>query len=95
MKTRKTYVQRYKEVITRRLIELIHKGGNTSDTLSKIYEMVQWAWDNWDEDIISTYYEGEKPISPTKEFIEQWVDNEDFEADGFDWYTLKGIFGSY
>lgn len=60
--------------------------------MSKISEAVDYAWNNWDEDILKTYYEGEKPEQPTAEFITNWVDNEDFEADGYDVEHLQKIF---
>lgn len=58
----------------------------------QISDAVYYAWNNWDESIVSTYYEGkEKPEDPTPEFIEQWLENEDFEADGFDVEALKEL----
>lgn len=61
---------------------------------NEISDAVDYAWNNWDESIISTYHEGiEKPEYPTPEFIEQWIENEDFEAAGYDVDRLKNLFG--
>ena len=60
--------------------------------MSKITHAVDYAWNNWDEEVLKTYYEGEKPQQPTEEFINNWVDNEDFEADGYDVEHLEEIF---
>ena len=42
---------------------------------------IQQAWEIWDDNILKSYYNGEKPEEPTDEFAEQWIENEDFEAD--------------
>lgn len=60
---------------------------------NKISDGVEYAWNNWDDDIIATYYEGEKPEFSPINFIENWIDNEDFEADGYDVEELKELFG--
>lgn len=39
-------------------------------------DAIWWAWENWDADVLATYYEGEKPEEPTSAFREQWVYNE-------------------
>ena len=54
-----------------------------SKILYKISTAIQWAWDNWDASIVETYYEGDKPKYPTEDFTTQWVNNNDFEADGY------------
>lgn len=75
---------------------LINGTGNLTSSehaqMSKISEAVDYAWKNWDEEVLQTYYEGDKPEQPTEEFINQWVENEDFEADGYDVEHLKEIF---
>ena len=60
--------------------------------MSSISDDLDYAWNNWDEEILRTYYEGEKPEQPTEEFVKVWVDNEDFEADGYDVDRLKELF---
>lgn len=60
--------------------------------IREIDRSIQWAWDNWDDDIINTYYTGEKPSLPTEVFIYEWVENEDFQADGFDMEELLNLF---
>ena len=65
--------------------------GNVPSIIRKIDDAIQWAWDNWDSNILKTYYEGEKPSLPTESFIYQWVDNEDFEADGYDMEELSQL----
>ena len=46
---------------------------------SRISDAINYAWSDWDNEYLKTYYEGEKPKSPTEEFIENWIQNEDFE----------------
>lgn len=83
----------YKQEVIGLLISLNHGVGIgiIPEQIRKIDESVCWAWDNWDENIVSTYYSGEKPKFPTEDFINQWVENEDFEADGFDIEFLKTL----
>lgn len=63
-----------------------------SRILDKITTAINWAWENWEDSIVKTFYEGEKPERPTAEFVEQWIYNEDFEADGYDEEQLKNLF---
>lgn len=42
---------------------------------------IQWAWENWEENVLKEFYKGEKPEDPTEKFIYDFCDNEDFEAD--------------
>lgn len=42
----------------------------------KVEEGILYAWDNWNEKVLSTYYKGKKPESPTYEFSKQWVQTE-------------------
>ena len=60
--------------------------------MSKISEAVNYAWNNWDDSVLRTFYAGVKPKSPTEDFVLQWVENNDFEADGYDVQHLKEIF---
>lgn len=68
--------------------------GNTpkSDALNKIMTAIRWAWDNWNAEIIQTYYIGEKPINPPIVFVINWIENEDFECDGYNIEKLNEIF---
>lgn len=63
-----------------------------SRILNQITTAINWAWDNWEERVLKTFYDGEKPERPTPDFIEQWIINEDFEADGYDEEQLKTLF---
>src|SRR5690625_5077845 len=82
-------METYKRNIADRLINNeIHN----NRTLENIDEAIQYAWNNWDADIVSTYYTGQKPALPNAEFIENWIDNEDFDADGDDVEYLKEQF---
>lgn len=76
----------------KRIIDTLINGGLTNRTIIKIDDAIQWSWNHWDENIISTYYTGDKPELPTADFIENWVENEDFEADGYDVEYLKYLF---
>lgn len=64
--------------------------------LDKISDAIYYAWENWDdENVLQDFYDGTKgvkPVEPTDEFIQHWIDNEDFEADGFDENQLKEMF---
>ncbi|WP_018629167.1 hypothetical protein [Niabella aurantiaca] len=88
-------MEAYKNEIIRQLDGLNNGGhyGPFSDLLRKIDEALCWAWRNWDDDIIATYYEFEKPERPNEKFITNWVENEDFEADGYDKEELEETFG--
>lgn len=60
--------------------------------ITNIKAAIDYAWNNWDEKIITTYFEGEKPEFANVEFITNWLDNSDLEADGFDVEKLKELF---
>lgn len=61
---------------------------------NKISDGIDYAWNNWDKEIIAEFHTGtEKPNFPTQEFIEDWLDTQDFEADGYDVEGLKELFG--
>lgn len=87
-------MENYKIEIARQLNQLNNGSfGVFSDTLRNIDNAVQWAWENWDKDVISSYYLEEKPERPTENFINEWVDNADFEADGYNVENLIDLFG--
>lgn len=48
-------------------------GQKAFDTLS---ECIDYAWNNWEESIISTYYVGQKPRYANDKFIINWIDDE-------------------
>ncbi len=50
---------------------------NDGSVFARVNESIQWAWENWEEDIIKEFYEGEKPEDYTEEFMTLWIDNED------------------
>lgn len=54
---------------------------NDNTLAAHVNENIQWAWDNWDIDF-SSYFEGsEKPQQYTTSFMEEWIENEDFETE--------------
>ncbi len=86
-------MEAYKETIASILINGEHMLTQSQQRqIDKISEGIDYAWNNWDENILETYYEGEKPIDPTESFITQYVENEDFEANGYDVDYLEEIF---
>lgn len=76
-----------------RLLNEINNGDNSNipSIIRQIDENLCWAWDNWDDELTANHYEFEKPKFPTYSFINEWVDNEDFEADGFNLEELKEL----
>lgn len=84
-------MESYKNTIAK---NLIHGNWTASQhwAMCKISNAVDYAWNNWDEKILAKYYKGEKPEYPTAEFIYDWVEDEDFEADGFNVSYLKFTF---
>lgn len=62
--------------------------------LERIYEDICFAWDNFDDNYIAQFFiDGNKPSNFTEKFASDWVENQDFEADGYDEEYLKEIFG--
>lgn len=83
-------METYKRIIADRII---NNEINNNRTLQRIASSIQYSWNEWDESIIASYYGGdEKPELPTDDFIENWVENEDFEVDGYDVEYLKYLF---
>lgn len=82
----------YKSTIASLLSNSSHVTEAQQKTFEKIEQGVLYAWNNWDAGILATYYTGEKPEEPTAAFVENWVDNEDFDADGYDVEHLKELF---
>lgn len=55
---------------------------------SQVMDAINWAWDNWEESVLSTYFvDGVKPDAPTFEFREEWVKNE-LSANAEQWQHL-------
>lgn len=81
-------METYKRTIADKLIN----NEINNRTLERIYDAIQWSWIHWNDYIISTYYTGDKPELPTNDFIEEWVENADFDADGYDVEYLKELF---
>ncbi len=42
----------------------------------KLSNAIDYAWNNWEESVISTYYDNEKPEYANNQFIIEWIDNE-------------------
>ena len=54
------------------------------DLIEKVSSLINQAWNNWTDDITREYWEAEeKPQTETDSFILDWIENADFEADGF------------
>ena len=71
-------VNELKSELKNELASCNHANDNT--LAAHVNENIQWAWDNWTVDL-SDYFEGEKPENYTKDFMEDWIDNEDFESE--------------
>lgn len=83
----------YKDVITDYIINGYHHATAAQCAiLDKTATAIRWAWDNWDDKVVSTYYKDKKPVNPTPDFIEEWVNNNDFTEDGYDDKKLKELF---
>lgn len=65
--------------------------------LDKISAAIGYAWEQWDEELLVSYFDPHgdgiaKPELPTNEFILNWLENEDFAADGYNMDYLKELF---
>lgn len=61
---------------------------------TQIETAIHQAWESWDEETVKTYWEenhDSKPTAPTDEFSTAWIENEDFEADGFNIEVLEEL----
>lgn len=52
---------------------------------------IQWAWENWEDELLKRFYKGEKPEDPTENFVYDFCDNEDF-AETFSLEFEKELF---
>ena len=65
------------------------------DLLNQTRLDIQWCWDNWEDECLKEFYEGEKPEDPTEAFIKDFCYNEDFavsfgkerEQDLIEWFA--------
>lgn len=75
---------------------LIHGSYNLSAAqymvLEKVRTAIDFAWNDWEDELLSPYYAGEKPERPTSNFIATWVELEDFEASGYNEAHLNLLF---
>ena len=61
--------------------------------LDGIRNKIQEAWELWDDETTSPFWESEKkPSHYTYSFADNWIDNEDFDADGYDENALDELF---
>jgi hypothetical protein len=60
-------------------------------TFKRVDSMIQWAWVHWDDYVTSTFHTGVKPEDAPAAFALQYIENEDFEADGFDVEEIERI----
>ena len=75
---------------------LIHGSYNLSATqymvLEKVRASIDFAWSDWEPELLSFYHHGNKPEKPTTNFISTWVEHEDFHASGYNEGYLKELF---
>lgn len=78
------------------LKNLIHGSYNLSAAqymlLEKVRASIDFAWADWEPELLSSYYHGDKPEKPTTSFITTWIDLEDFKASGYNEDYLKELF---
>ena len=71
---------------------LIHDSYNLSAAqymvLEKIRASIDFAWGDWEPELLSFYYMGSKPEKPTTKFITTWVTLEDFTASGYNGWRI-------
>lgn len=54
---------------------------NDGSLAAQVDENISWAWDNWEEDVLKEFYNGEKPEFYNSEFKDHWIDLEDFDTE--------------
>lgn len=69
-------IEQLKAELKEALSECVHI--NDGSLAAQVDENIQWAWENWNDEIIKDFYKGEKPEGYTPEFRDHWIDNEDF-----------------
>lgn len=88
-------MEAYKNQILAHLLNPFSANAKQQIQIDKISAAISWAWANWSTHITDSYYFGntqEKPAAPQADFITDWIENEDFEADRYDVYYLKELF---
>lgn len=85
------------ELLTQKLTDSNAYNRSTEEqirVLTKISNAIDYAWNNWDDEVTRTYYDvgSEKPKHAPAFFIHSWICNEDFEADGFDVKEIESAF---
>lgn len=49
---------------------------------AKYWDMLYWAWENWEDSVTKPYWEGdEKPEDPTESFKEDYFEDFDFDVE--------------
>ncbi|RYF90671.1 MAG: hypothetical protein EOO03_03150 [Chitinophagaceae bacterium] len=75
---------------------LIHGSYNLSAAqymvLEKVRNAIDFAWNDWEVELLASHYDGEKPERPTHSFIALWVELEDFSASGYNESHLQELF---
>ena len=54
---------------------------NDNSLAAHVSENIQWAWDNWTIDFTNYFKGSKKPETYTVAFMEEWIDNEDFDTE--------------
>ena len=55
-----------------------------------VQNCISEAWDNWSDDLTKEFWGSKrKPKSFTDSFRDSWIENNDFEADGFDVVSIR------
>ncbi len=75
---------------------LIHGSYNLSAAqymvLEKVRASIDFAWTDWEPELLAPYYNGNKPEKATASFITTWIELEDFKASGYNEDYLIELF---
>lgn len=72
-------VKQLREELKQALAFCSHDNDNT--LAAHVNENINWAWNNWEEQDLKDFYEGDKPDTYTDEFRDHWIDCEDFDTE--------------
>ena len=72
-------VEELRSELKGQLQDCIH--ANDGSIAAQVDDSIQWAWDNWEDDIVATFFEGEKPECYNEKFRDEWIDNEPFDIE--------------
>ncbi|MDM1452210.1 hypothetical protein [Myroides odoratimimus] len=72
-------VEQLRTELKNSLSELSHV--NDGSLAAQVNENIQWAWDNWEEEVVKSFYTGDKPEKYNEDFMKDWIDNEDFDTE--------------